>query len=97
MLHYIKPSLTLNSGDSALRAGCLRNRPSHIMYSMRLILPDRSERVIATATIPLDQLLLAEGINPLGVIATRDGALIPEDTPVRSDDVIRLIQIAHGG
>jgi len=44
---------------------------------MRLILPDRSERVIATAPAPLDQLLLAEGINPLGVIATRDGALIP--------------------
>jgi len=64
---------------------------------MRLILPDRSERVIATATVPLDQLLLAEGINPLGVIATRDGALIPEDAPVRSGDVIRLIQIAHGG
>jgi len=80
-----------------LLAGCLRNRPSHILYCMRLILPDRSERVIATATVPLDQLLLAEGINPLGVIVTRDGALIPEDALVGSEDVIRLIQIAHGG
>ncbi len=64
---------------------------------MRLILPDRTERVIATGPAPLDHLLLAEGINPLGVIATRDGALIPEDTLVGENDVIRLIQIAHGG
>jgi len=64
---------------------------------MRLILPDRSERVIATGPVPLDQLLLAEGINPLGVIATRGGTLIPEDAEVGSDDVIRLIRIAHGG
>ena len=97
MLQYIKPSLTRDFGDCVLRAGCLRNQPSHILYSMRLILPDRSERVIATGPVSLDQLLLAEGINPLGVIATRDGALIPEDAPVRSDDVIRLIRIAHGG
>jgi len=64
---------------------------------MRLILPDRSERVIATGPVPLDQLLLAEGINPLGVIATRGRTLIPEDAEVGSDDVIRLIRIAHGG
>lgn len=64
---------------------------------MRLILPDRTERVIVTDPIPLDRLLHDGGINPLGVIATRDGALIPDDTIIGSDDVIRLIQIAHGG
>jgi len=64
---------------------------------MRLILPDRTERVITTGPAPLACLLLIEGINPVGVIALRDGALIPEDTLVRDDDVIRLIRIAHGG
>jgi sulfur carrier protein len=64
---------------------------------MKLILPDRRERVIATRPVPLDQLLLAEGINPLGVIASRNGVLITEDTVVGDDDEIRIIRIAHGG
>ena len=64
---------------------------------MKLILPDRKERVLATRPVPLDQLLLAEGINPLEVIASRDGVLITEDTVVGDDDEIRLIRIAHGG
>ena len=64
---------------------------------MKLILPDRTERVIAEGTVPLDQLLLAEGINPNEVIASRGGVLIPEDTVVGEDDEIRLIRIAHGG
>jgi sulfur carrier protein ThiS len=64
---------------------------------MKLILPDRKERVLATRPVPLDRLLLAEGINPLGVIASRDGVLITEDTVVCDDDEIRLIRIAHGG
>ena len=64
---------------------------------MKLILPDRTERVIAGRLVPLDQLLLAEGINPLEVIVSRDGMLIPEDTVVGDDDEIRLIRIAHGG
>ena len=45
----------------------------------------------------LDQLLLAEGINPNEVIVSRNGTLIPEDTVVGGDDEIRLIRIAHGG
>ncbi|MGB7789036.1 hypothetical protein [Methanoregula sp.] len=64
---------------------------------MKLILPDRTERVITEGTMPLDQLLLAEGINPNEVIASRGGFLIPEDTVVGDDDEIRLIRIAHGG
>jgi len=64
---------------------------------MKLILPDRKERVIVTGPVPLDQLLLAEGINPLEVIASRNGVLITEDTMVGDDDEIRVIRIAHGG
>jgi sulfur carrier protein len=64
---------------------------------MKLILPDRTERVIGGRAVPLDRLLLAEGISPLEVIASRNGVLIPDDTVVGDDDEIRLIRIAHGG
>jgi sulfur carrier protein ThiS len=64
---------------------------------MKLILPDRTERVIESGPVPLDRLLLAEGINPGEVIASRDGTLIPEDAVVGPGDEVRLIRIAHGG
>lgn len=64
---------------------------------MKLILPDRTERAITGCPAPLDRLLLAEGINPLEVIASRDGMLIPEDTLIGIGDEVRLIRIAHGG
>jgi sulfur carrier protein len=64
---------------------------------MKLILPDRTERVIAGEQVPLDMILRNEGINPLEVIVSRNGILIPEDAVVGGDDVIRLIRIAHGG
>jgi sulfur carrier protein len=64
---------------------------------MKLILPDRSERVIAGENVPLDTILRNEGINPLEVIVSRNGTLVPEDAVVGGDDVIRLIRIAHGG
>jgi sulfur carrier protein len=64
---------------------------------MKLILPDRTERVITGRPVPLDRILLAEGINPHEVIVSRNGTLIPEDTIVGDDDEIRLIRIAHGG
>ena len=64
---------------------------------MKLILPDRTERVIAGGNAPLDTILRNEGINPLEVIVSRNGTLVPEDTVVGGDDVIRLIRIAHGG
>ena len=64
---------------------------------MKLILPDRTERVITGGTAPLDRMLLAEGINPNEVIASRNGTLIPEDTLVSGEDEIRIIRIAHGG
>jgi sulfur carrier protein len=64
---------------------------------MKLILPDRTERVITGQPVPLDQLLLIEGINPNEVIISRNGTLIPEDTVVGGDDEVRLIRIAHGG
>jgi len=64
---------------------------------MLLILPDKSTRHIETAPLPLEAILLAEGINPLEVMASRDGRLITEDTVVTNADEIRIILISHGG
>ena len=64
---------------------------------MKLILPDRTERVIAGEGLPLEKILRDQDINPLEVLASRNGGLIPEDTLVGRDDEIRLIRIAHGG
>ncbi len=65
--------------------------------SMKLILADREELVLDHCPAPLTQILYEAGINPLEVLVTRNGSLIPEDTIVGADDEIRIIRIAHGG
>jgi len=64
---------------------------------MKLILPDKDERILEHSPAPVEQILLEQGVNPLGVIVSRNGKLIPEDTVVEADDEIRIIRIAHGG
>jgi sulfur carrier protein ThiS len=64
---------------------------------MKLILSDRDERIIVHSPAPVEQVLLEAGINPLEVVVSRNGNLISEDTIVESEDVIRVIRIAHGG
>jgi sulfur carrier protein ThiS len=64
---------------------------------MKLILSDRDERIIVHSPAPVEQVLLEAGINPLEVVVSRNGNLISEDTIVETEDVIRVIRIAHGG
>ena len=64
---------------------------------MRLILPDRSMRVIGTGPATVEHVLLQEGINPLEVMVSRDGNLVTEDTVVGGDDELRITRISHGG
>jgi sulfur carrier protein ThiS len=64
---------------------------------MKLILPDRSIRIIYHCPATVEAVLLAEGINPLEVMVSRDGKLITEDTLVSMDDELRIIRISHGG
>jgi sulfur carrier protein ThiS len=64
---------------------------------MKLILPDRSIRVIDPAPATVETILQNEGINPLAVMVSKDGKLITEDTYVSGDDEIRIIRISHGG
>ena len=64
---------------------------------MRLILSDRDVRVFEHSPAPIEQILLEQGINPLEVIVSRDGKLLPEDTVIQASDEVRIIRIAHGG
>jgi len=71
--------------------------PHNYWYCMKLILPDRTTRTLDRPPATLESLLLAEGINPLEVIASRNGILLTEDTLIGANDEIRLLRIAHGG
>jgi sulfur carrier protein ThiS len=43
------------------------------------------------------EVLLALDENPAGVIVSRNGRVIPEDTVLGRDDEIRIIRVSHGG
>jgi thiamine biosynthesis protein ThiS len=64
---------------------------------MRVILPDRSSRTLRRAGCTIDEILRHYTINPLEVIVTVNGRVVPEDTIVTEGDQIRILQIAHGG
>ncbi len=64
---------------------------------MKLILPDRSTRIIGREPASVETILKNEGINPLEVMVTRDGKLVTEDTIAGGDDELRIIRISHGG
>ncbi len=53
--------------------------------------------VIDQRPASVEQILSDLGINPLEVIISRNGTLVPEDTIVEADDEIRIIRISHGG
>ncbi|MDK2974595.1 MAG: sulfur carrier protein [Methanofollis sp.] len=58
--------------------------------------PDRIEDV-AVASATVEDVLLMLGINPIEVIVSRNGALIPEDTMVGGADELRVVRFVHGG
>jgi sulfur carrier protein len=64
---------------------------------MKIILPDQEVRTIEKSTVTVEKLLSDLGINPLEVIVSRNGILVPEGAVVRADDEIRIIRISHGG
>ena len=64
---------------------------------MKIILPDQGILVIDRSPASVEQILSDLGINPLEVIISRNGTLVPEDTIVEADNEIRIIRISHGG
>lgn len=64
---------------------------------MKLILSDKDVRILDHSPAPVEQILLELGVNPLDVIVSRNGKLIPGDTVIEADDEIRITRVAHGG
>jgi sulfur carrier protein len=64
---------------------------------MRLQLPDGTIHDAGTEPKTAASLLAGFGINPLEVIVTRNGKLIPEDAIISESDEIKVFLVAHGG
>jgi sulfur carrier protein len=63
----------------------------------RIRFPDGTTREYEGGEARVGEVLLALDENPAGVIVTRNGRVIPEDTLLGSDDEIRVIRVSHGG
>ena len=64
---------------------------------MRLQLPNGTTREVNGDPRTVAALLTGCDINPLEVIVTKNGRLIPEDATVSGNDEIRIFLVAHGG
>ena len=64
---------------------------------MRIIMPDRTIRTCSGNPVTVEQVLTELGINPLEVMVTRSGKLLPETAAVDETDEIRIIMVSHGG
>jgi sulfur carrier protein len=64
---------------------------------MKIHLQDGTARAFEGGTATVSQVLVSLGVNPVEVIVSRDGRVIPEDTVLGPDDEIRIIRVSHGG
>ena len=64
---------------------------------MRILLPDKSVKIVEGEKVTVEKILLGLGIRPNEVIVTLNGRLIPEDTIVGGDDELKIIRVTHGG
>jgi sulfur carrier protein ThiS len=64
---------------------------------MKIHLQDGTSRAFDGGPATVSRVLLSLGVNPVEVIVSRDGKVIPEDTFLGPDDVIRIIRVSHGG
>lgn len=64
---------------------------------MKIILPDNNKKTIDTGACTIGQVLIALDINPVEVIVSVNGRLVPEDSVATENDEIRIIRVAHGG
>ena len=64
---------------------------------MQVHMPDGTTQNIRGEPVSVGALLAGCNINPLEVIVTRNGRLVPEDAIVSEDDEIRVFPVAHGG
>jgi sulfur carrier protein ThiS len=65
--------------------------------AMKIHLQDGTPRVYDGKAARVWEVLLALDENPAGVIVSRNGRVIPEDTVLGRNDEIRVIRVSHGG
>jgi sulfur carrier protein ThiS len=65
--------------------------------AMKIRLQDGTARTYDGEAARVWEVLLALDENPAGVIVSRNGRVIPEDTVLGRDDEIRIIRVSHGG
>jgi sulfur carrier protein len=64
---------------------------------MKLYLPDGTLKSLNEEAVTILSLLDDCGINPLEVIVTKNGRLVPEDAVASGSDEIKIFRVAHGG
>ncbi|HVP24490.1 MAG TPA: MoaD/ThiS family protein [Methanomicrobiales archaeon] len=64
---------------------------------MKIQLPDGTARTFDGGAARVSEVLLALDLNPAGVIVSRNGRVIPEDTLLGRDDEVRVTRVSHGG
>jgi sulfur carrier protein len=64
---------------------------------MKIQLKDGTTRTFDGDAARVSEVLLALGLSPAGVIVSRNGRVIPEDTILGRDDEIRVTRVSHGG
>jgi sulfur carrier protein len=64
---------------------------------MKIHLQDGTFRPFDGGPAMVSQVLISVGVNPVEVIVSRAGKVIPEDTVLGPDDEIRIIRVSHGG
>jgi sulfur carrier protein len=64
---------------------------------MQIHLQNGTARTLGDGPVTVSQLLASLGVNPVEVIVSRDGKVIPEDASLGPEDEIRIIRVSHGG
>jgi sulfur carrier protein len=64
---------------------------------MKIHFQDGTSHTFEGAPATVAGVLLSLGVNPVEVIVSRDGRVIPDDTVLGPDDEIRIIRVSHGG
>lgn len=72
-------------------------QPTGYRTPMIVILPDRSMHALRERSCTIEGILQQFGINPVEVIVTVNGTVVPEDAVAAEGDTIHVLQIAHGG
>jgi sulfur carrier protein ThiS len=84
-------------GKKAMPAYNIIKNGEGFWLPMIVTLPGLQPQDIGDKRCAISGILARFGINPLEVIVSVNGRVVPEDAMVSGSDRIRIIRIAHGG